>query len=329
MISNPSKLSKPAFMLRDPVSIDGIPANRLMVVLRTNGCVFDHNGSGCTMCDFAQHAIDRRKYVVQPDHLLSQLEYAIDSTTAEYAQLDLLTLGSFFNAGELSRASRKVLLDKVSRQGGITKVVTEGRAPYLTEEAISESRNMLRTDQQLEVGLGIESASDNIRNAVLNKQLSEEEIANVMKSCRDAGADFLAYLLVKPPTLCEREAIDDAVESAEWVASLAKKIGVGIRIAFEPVFTTPKLIRNFPNYQCCNLWSVVEILRRVHDVATLFVGLSDEGLSVGQLPSGCGACDSGLRQLIKNYNAHQDLGVFDLLRCNCHAELSPEPAHCE
>ena len=40
-----------------PVSIDGEPSKRLMIVLRTKGCEYaKRTGGGCTVCGFMEHA---------------------------------------------------------------------------------------------------------------------------------------------------------------------------------------------------------------------------------------------------------------------------------
>src|SRR5262245_34955654 len=56
------------------VSINGFRGNRLMLVLRTNGCYFDKGETGCTMCNFREHAIDPRQYRVTHNDLMTQLE---------------------------------------------------------------------------------------------------------------------------------------------------------------------------------------------------------------------------------------------------------------
>src|SRR6476660_3846118 len=72
----------PAFLARGGVSLDGRPANRLMCVLRTNGCSWDRGKKGCTMCDFLAHAIDPAVLRVRGPALLRQLEAALAAPEA-------------------------------------------------------------------------------------------------------------------------------------------------------------------------------------------------------------------------------------------------------
>lgn len=314
-----------AFVVRGSVSIEDRPATRLMVVLRTNGCAYDKDKKGCTMCDFIAHAVSSRILKVRGEHLLKQLDEALRSEWASppVDQIDLLTLGSFFHSTEVDQEARRMLLQRVAQEPSIRRVVIESRAPYITVERLQEARSQIGEHQDLEIGLGIESANDHLRNEILNKGLTWPQIETVVRTCRQTKTRFMAYLLIKPQTLSESESIEDAIHSAKQVAELCRSENVPFRIAFEPVFITENTpldrLYQAGDYQCCSLWTVVEVLKRCRGLGTIFVGLSDEGLSHGRFPRGCAQCDGPLRKAIEGFNATQCIKELDGLTCDCRA----------
>jgi radical SAM enzyme (TIGR01210 family) len=286
------------------------------------------------MCDYLAHAVPPERLRLRGEHLLQQLDDALASPLARppVDQIDLLTLGSFFHPREVDAEARRMLLGRVARQPGVRRVLVESRAAYITAAALRDARECLTPRQQLEVGLGVESANEAVRNGILNKGLGWDEVERVVRTCAAAEVGFLAYLLVKPHGLSEAEALADAVVSARQVAALCRAAGAAFRIAFEPVFVTRNTVLNDfyqrGEYRCCSLWTVVEVLRRCHGLGTLFVGLSDEGLAGGRVPRNCPACDSRVRDALEQFNAEQDPAVFEDLDCGCRldwlANLSPE-----
>lgn len=311
----------PAFTLQTPANINGKPTNRLMVVLRTSGCAYDKNKSGCSMCDFSRHAVPGH---VSSDDLLRQLEHGLAQAnfgSRDVEQLDLLTLGSFLHDAEVEPAFRGAAFRKLATFEGLKKIVVESRASYFKAERMRELKSLLRSDQILEVGLGIESSNDRIRNEVLRKSLSRPHILNAIHACAESGVQFLAYLLIGSMTLSEKEAVNDAVSSAQWVAKVCREAAVPFRIAFEPVFVTQgtelERLFNEGRYKLINLWRVVDALKGAINCGTLFVGLSDEGLSKNRTPQGCENCSEKLRAALERFNGSQDLSELDAMTCAC------------
>ena len=233
-----------------------------MVVLRTNGCAYDRDKKGCTMCGFIEHAIPESLLRVREAHLVHQLHVAIAPVAfdPDLAQVDLLTLGSFFHDVEVSPGARTSLLNVLAGIPPVRRIVVESRAPYVSSCVLRAARDRLRRDQRLELGLGVETSNHVLRNSVLRKGLQWAAVGQVMRLCRDNDIDCLAYLLIKPPGLTDQEAIEDAVQSAMDVVDLAAQVGVPLRVAFEPVFVAPNthLAAMFARgeYQVGSLWTV-------------------------------------------------------------------------
>ncbi|MFH1059260.1 MAG: hypothetical protein V1797_11370 [Pseudomonadota bacterium] len=311
---------RPAFHRISPVNINGAPGKRLMVVLRTRGCEYaaKHNG-GCTVCGFANHAIED----ITDADILAQLAWALEEVPLEGVdEIDLLTLGSFLNQNEISAATRAELLGMIAQLDGIRRVSFESRSEYVSVATLEACRAILG-ERVVEFGIGLESANDRVRNQVIRKGLTREAFERVAAVLAQAGLDLLVYLLIKPHRLSESEAIADAVASVEYVSQVAARHGIRARMALEPVFVAPntELERVFlaGEYHLVNLWSVVEVILQSHHLGNLFVGLSDEDLSRNRTAASCPRCQERLVDEIERFNRSLDVSRLKMLDCDCRA----------
>jgi archaeosine synthase beta-subunit len=309
---------EPAFYRVSPVNIKGLGTQRLMVVLVTRGCEYARRtGGGCTVCGFMNHA---REDITEAE-LVAQLDYVLErNDLSGVKEIDLLTLGSFFNDNEVGEDARQRLLERISRLDRIRRVSFESRAEYVTAAKLRQARELL-PGKIIDFGIGLESANDHIRNHIIKKGLTRNAFEKTVGIVKEAGCDLLVYLLIKPPHLSEKEAIVDAVESVRYVFATAEAYGVEARVAFEPVFiceNTPleKLFQQ-AKYRLVNLWSVVEILKQVSHYGSIFVGLSDENLSLERLPRSCPRCNGTLVRAIETFNQTQEISGLEALHCPC------------
>lgn len=308
---------KPAYTKISPVSINGTPSKRLMIVLKTIGCEYAKKTGGCTICGFMNNAL----VGINDNEIQNQLHYALDNNDLnEIGEIDLLTLGSFFNENEVNNICRGNLLNTVSELPNVKRVSIESRAEYVSIEKLKECKGILQ-DKILELGIGLESANDHIRNDVIKKGLSKRAFENLLRKVKNADVDLLVYILIKPPTLNEMQAINDAVNSADYVFNIAKELGINVRVAFEPVFVckNTKLEELFlkSEYNIVNLWTVIEVIKKAHHMGNIFVGLSDEDLSYDRMPYSCKDCYEKLIEEIELFNYTQDISRILEIDCEC------------
>lgn len=321
-------LNTVAFESASPINIWGKKASRLMAVYRTRGCSYDKDGNGCNMCNFSFYADDE----ITDDNILKQHWQVRDQLLySKFAQFDLLTLGNFFNDEELSEELRHTLLESLSSIKTLHRVLVESRYDYLTTNKLLEAKKCLRQDQQLEFGLGYETVTESLRNGILNKGFPERNLDSTLSVCEEVGVDFVAYVLIKPYTLNEKQGIKEAVDTALHVLMKAKQYRLKARIAFEPVFvSTGKEIEKYflaGAYVPPRLWSVIEVLRLTtnalgadYEPGSLFVGLSDENLSCERFSSNCLECDDTVRSLIQEFNGTQRINKLISATCHCKKE---------
>ena len=280
------------------------------------------------MCDFYYYAdpnVTEKNIQKQHQKTLGNLR------TGKYQHFDLLTLGNFFNDREIPPSLRKHLLTSLAEIKQLKRVLIESRIGYTTLDKLKRCKEFLRDDQILEYALGYESSNETIRNKILNKAVPEKHLDDAMKLCKNAGVDFVAYVLIKPHTLTEAEGIKDAVETAIHVLKKAEEYRVNARIAFEPVFVTKgKILETLfiqGKYTPPKLWSVAEVLIRVSRIlgeetvkGKLFVGLSDENLSNNRMASNWGQCDYEIKSAIQDFNGHQESLMLETLYHECKDE---------
>lgn len=317
---------QPAWVERVPSWLDGRPTLRLLFVFRARGCAYARRaGGGCTMCGF--HAMTTGGVPVGAEDLLAQFEsvFADPRALEGVGEVALYNSGSFLSDAELPPEIRAGVLAQLGRTQ-VRRVLVESRPEYVRADTLREARRALG-DKELEVGIGLESADDRVREVLVRKGFGRVDFERAVEVLSGAQARLLAYLLVKPAGLSEAEAIEDAVRSARYVFEVAGRLKVAARAALQPVFVAPgtQLERDFlaGDHRPVSLWSVVEVVKRAHALGELTVGLSDEGLGSQSRPQGCDRCTDALRGALGEYNRSRDLAVFSGLVCDAPEPCSP------
>ena len=309
--------NKPQYTRVSPVNINGKATKRLMVVFKTKGCQYAEKNGPCIHCAFPKQG-DRK---ISDEEIYNQLEYVLSNLNIdEVREIDVLTLGSFYNRNEISEDLRKKMLKRLSTITTLSKISTETRAEYVTLADLVEDKKILG-NKIYEVGVGLETVNDFIRNRIIKKGLTRKGFENFILKLKKANIDLLVYILVKPPGLLERESISDAILSARYIFNLSKKYDINTRVAFEPLFVAKdaklEQIYNVGDYKPLNWWTLIEIIKKTYNLGTIFVGLSDENLSNGRMGYSCDLCENKILSTIEDFNATQDISKINNLDCVC------------
>jgi len=302
--------------------VDGETARRLMLILSAPGCEYARDDGGCTNCSFPR--LHGTGSPVTRHDLLAQLEAALATAPAEEAPLrvDLFNSGSFFNPAEIPEDARRPMLERLAALPRLKRVLVESRPSHVTAARVREAVDAIGPGR-LEIGIGLESADEEIRERRIRKGFTWEEFARAAKAVRDGGAGLMVYVLLKPMDTGEAEAIDDSVSTIERVFELSKSLSLPARVALEPCFVGPgtELERAFRGgrYRPPWLWSVLEVLRRTTHLGEIHVGLSDEGLSPEEVARNCDLCSSRLREGLALFNDTGDLAPILAEECVCKA----------
>jgi radical SAM enzyme (TIGR01210 family) len=300
--------------------VDGERARRLMLILSAPGCEYARNDGGCTNCSFPR--LHGTGAPVTKDDLLAQLEAALATAPRGEAPLrvDLFNSGSFFNPGEIPEEAQRGMLARLAAVSNLKRVLVESRPSYVTAARVKEAADAVGSGR-LEIGIGLESASEEIRERRIRKGFTWEEFARAAEEMRDGGARLMVYVLLKPMDTTEAEAIDDSISTIGRIFELSSGLSLPARVALEPCFVGPGTVLEAAfregRYRPPWLWSVIEVLRRTAGSGEIQVGLSDEGLAPEEVAHNCGLCSARIREALARFNDTGDLAPLLAEDCPC------------
>lgn len=277
----------------------------LTVILRTVGCQWRK----CTMCGYWHESAD----VTQTD-ILTQLERALQNSPDEDFILKIFTSGSFLDEREISTETRREIAAMVKKRK-IKKLIVETRPEFINAEKIAG----LKITEHLELAIGLETANDFIRANYINKGFSFDDYKAAAKIVNDCGATVKTYLLLKPPFISEKRAIEDVVKSAALVSPYSSTIS--LNLCNVQKYTPLEDLWKRKYYRPPWLWSAVEAIKEIKKRDENVVVMSDP-VGAGHIrgPHNCGKCDMEIIEAIKRFNITQDLNVLERLteiNCEC------------
>jgi len=273
-----------------------------VIIFRTRGCYWAR-ASGCSMCGYVNDVAQE----VSAADLEHQLEAVLAKHTGQ-PMVKVYTSGNFFDDHEVSPEIRERILGELGDR--CDKVIVETLSHLLRREQLEHAMAFV---DEFEVAFGLESTNDRVLQYAVNKVWGLKEHAKAAALCHDVGASVKTYLLIKPPFLTEREAIEDAVASGHEADPHSDTI------SFNPVNVQGRTLveRLFRRgeYRPPWLWSVVEVLERTRDLkAHVKCHPTAGGMARGA--HNCGACDRKVIDALEEFS----LGLrssFDDLSCEC------------
>ncbi len=310
-------------------NIDGVPSLALTITLSPTGCDWARQG-GCTMCGEFEGALKRNDLLENPQFHIAQFVSSINNPEVwemackEEQPISWLRInqeGSFTNPKEMNVIAQRNILMLATKIKGLKRVTIESRPQYLSEEVVSSLAGIFRnTGVRLEIGMGVEAQDDVVRNICINKPGTKEDFRKTVNLLKKYDVLPLAYILLKPAFLTEKEAIDEAVKTAHF----ASEIGFS-RISFEPVsihqYTLVDLLREAGCYEAPWLWSVIEVTKQCADISNI---LGIGGVGYYPIPAEYAhnrcqdpECEKRVIDAIMKYNISRDVSIFDGLSCDC------------
>jgi len=302
---------------------DGQAIRRLMFCYRTIGCEHYRKTGGCSMCAFPEHST--LGVHVPNDALQAQLEFEldrIDFIAEGISELDLFCAGSFFNDEEVPPPVRRHAYNRARELGCLKKLLVESRPEYICDEKIEEARSILGEDICFEVAIGLESSNQHVRETIVKKGFNLEIYETAVAALARNGAALLAYVLLKPPGLTERLALEDTEQTVLYVFETSKRLGlVNTTAAIEPTFVQREgslhelYIEGI--FKPPWLWTIVSLLEKTAHLGEIQIGTADDSPPPIASRYNCEACSVLVEAAIEDFNRNQDLAVFEKLTCDC------------
>jgi len=288
---------RPVSVWRSQDLMEGRAAQALTMILRTVGCKWNR----CTMCGYAGEGEP-----ASAEDLIAQFKVAMEKCSPEVSVVKIYTSGSFLDPEEMPLKAREEIL-RLLEAAGIDKLIIESRPEYVNPEGVEECLSHLQT----EFAVGLESASDLIRQQLIRKGFLFQDFVRASEVVHRLGGRVKAYLLLKPPHLTEGQALRDAIASARAAGPYADIISLNLCNVQRNTLVERMWERG--EYRPPWLWSALEVLKASpHPVVCDPVGA---GTRRG--PHNCGLCDAALAEAIRKHDLTQDIRFFDDLHCQC------------
>ncbi len=265
------------------------------IILPTIGCYWNK----CLMCSYARDARPISDKEIEKEFLKG-----FEKTKV----VKIFTSGSFFDNRELSPALRKKIYSYLARNG-VEKLIVESRPEFINEDVINEIEN---TEVQIEVGIGLETANDEIRESLINKGFTFSDFKRASKMLKGLKEKvrIKVYLLLKPPLLSEREAFNDVLESIERVGMYVDLVSLNLMTIHRNTFVENLWLKGL--YRPPWLWTAVEILKRID------VEIICDPVAAGKKrgPHNCFRCDVDVERAIRQFSLTQEKDYLNV-ECEC------------
>ena len=260
---------------------------RLTMGFRNKGCEYWHknpNKIGCFHCGYASSTIQDERLVkeVNRDNLMQQFYHSLnwaDKTNVPYDVIEFLNDGSFFNYDyEFPPEFHKALFEALKKLIHVKRVLIETRPEHITEKKIKGLLSLLRDDQKLEIGIGLETTDEFICKVCINKGYGIKEFEEVLQVVSNfkERCDLVAYIIIKPPFLNENEAIEDTILTIKYLSEMSDKYGTKIIAKLEPAVIAAGTMMDILHfdishnnkewYYPLSNWSIVEIISRAYEL---------------------------------------------------------------
>jgi len=279
-----------------------------VIIFRTQGCSWALK-SGCSMCGYFN---DSAWGKVSDENLLQQFENAMKKYNNEKI-VKIFTSGSFLDDKEIKPLVRKKILTKIFETA--EKISVESRPEYITDKNLGGIKK-ITGKKTFEIGIGLETANDFIREYCINKGFTFNDYLKAVKTMKKNGFKIKTYVLVKPPFLNEKESIDDTIKTVEKISEITDTI------SFNPTNVQRNTLVNFlwqrKQYRPPWLFSIIKILiesKKITDNVLLKCDISGGGSIRGV--HNCKNCDQSYLNAISRFSLTQDIRVFDNLDCDC------------
>jgi radical SAM enzyme (TIGR01210 family) len=303
-----SDSTKPVRCWSEKDILDGKIIDTFVIILRTRGCSWSLN-SGCTMCGYFNDSMWEK---VSDKHLLIQFFKAMEKYSGERF-VKIFNSGSFLDDNEINPKVRNEIFNELVQK--VDKISVESRPEYITNEKLSSIKEIFQ-DITFEIGCGLETANDFIREHAINKGFSFNDYKNAANIIKRNNFKLKTYVLIKPLFLTEKESIDDCKNTIDKIKTYADTTSLN------PVNVQRNTVVEYfwkrKQFRSAWLWSVVEILKtgkKVIGKKRIQCDIAGGGSIRGA--HNCTTCDDKFLDAIADFSLMQDVKVFENLNCNC------------
>jgi len=287
--------------------LEGTVVDAFVIILRTRGCAWALS-SGCTMCGYFNDSILSD---VSDEDLWVQFESAMRNYKGQKI-VKLFTSGSFLDPSEIPVPVQQKILDSLNNTA--EKISVESRPEYITEKRIGAIKKNISL-KQFEIGIGLETSNDLVREKAINKGFTFEDYKKAATLLKKHQVHVKTYVLLKPPFLTEKESLNDCIKTAKDTAAYTDLLSINPTNVQHHTVVEYLWKRN--QYRPPWLWSIVEFLHQSKNLTEALVKCDVVGGGSNRGPHNCGICDKKVLHAIEEFSLTQNNEVFRDLSCGC------------
>jgi hypothetical protein len=301
-------------------NVNGAQAKREIYYFFSKGCDWAFDGGPCLMCGHYRATKGGSK--VKSENLVKQFNTPFKTITKDIKIICLYNAGSFLNNEEIPQKAFKKILIRIGKSNEIEKVILESLPQYITPDLLTAMRDHLG-NKKIEIGIGFDSTNEFVRKYCINKGADIIEQFNTINLLKKTNITPLCYILLKPPFLSEKEAIEDTVNSIEELHSKGFVV-----FSIEPVsIQTGSFVQYLykkKQYKPPSFWALQEVIRRIKDMPievriggwqyrpSPYYSLKDYRCEYG--------CHVHFEKGIKNINIGKGYETLLNIKCTCKKE---------
>ncbi|NYT06098.1 MAG: archaeosine biosynthesis radical SAM protein RaSEA [Methanomicrobiales archaeon] len=306
-------VEKPLAAWKGKETYEGEAIDTLTVIFRSGGCAWNR----CRMCGYRHERYRDLAAEELSDRMRRQVAWVqANYRDDEYRMLKIFTSGSFFDPAEVPPDVR----DTVASAFAGKLIIAETRPEYISSDAVAGFIAGIDDgswDQPLYVAMGLETTDNEIREKCIDKGFAFQDFIDAAGRARQGGAGVKTYLMMKPPFLTEKEAIDDMHRSIAEAAPYSDMISMNLCT----VQSRTDVERYWKShaYRPPYLWSVLEVLL----AAQPHVMCDPVGGGTVRGPHNCGSCDRMILDAIRDYSLTGDRSLLRAIAetdCACKKE---------
>jgi hypothetical protein len=298
---------------------------RLIMVLTPRGCEYCLRTGGCLMC--GEVTGSTLGTPIPAKYHISQFiqEYTLRKAW-DIPWVCLYNEGNLLNDEEVSSIARRVIFGTLIANGH-ERITIEARPEYIKPHVLTELKAMEleleHYESVFEVGIGLEAVDDDVREYCVNKGFGKVEYEQAIKLLKSFGMRVLTYILVKPPFLTEKEAIDEAIRTAKYAFKAGSDV-VSFELSSIHGYTVVEYLGDL--YRPPWLWSAIEIAKAVHGLGEIRIG-GEPGTyypKSSKSAYNCERCTEDFWKAIKQYESTADIATLNDLDCQCREKWKKE-----
>lgn len=292
-------------------TMNGNYYNRLIIYLRSDvGCNHGINTGGCSGCKHWRLGTAGKKLNI-PDMYINQYLSAVKSHGLREI-VSLYNEGNILNTDELP-AEQLLFIVKHMADNGVKKLIIESRPEFIAQDILDKIKNTAG-NMVIEVGIGLESSNNFIRNEIFLKNMTLEDYESAISKLNSYGMNTLTYVLLKPAFLNEAQAIQEAVNTIRYALNAGSKAVSLEPIGIEP-YTLTQVLYDTNDYVPPKLWSILEVVKQTYKLGEVRIGSCQIEPRPTHLPQNCKSCTDVVLKHFEIWNQTYNISILDKLDC--------------